>query len=112
MIVYVSRHWRIDASDGLNFIVQRKKEGQTTWKNLGYYPNLGLAAQNLISKMNAYSEATTDAESFLKEYERITNRLIDVLQGAIHKSQAALMDEVFGDLEAEDSFGQSTENHA
>lgn len=92
MIIQVEAGLRINASDGLNFTVQ-KRIGATVpekWANVAYYSNLPDALKSLFLKEYVQSvEVTADIKTFLAHMESKLEKMQTVCNGVVTRVSAA-----------------------
>ena len=81
MIIYLTRNLRIDADDGLNFALERRRQraegknaGEVYWETAGYYGNLEQALSAAVRKSFVESGNVNCAE-LLAMLGRVEDRL-------------------------------------
>lgn len=98
MFIQVTSTLRVNASDGLNFILQRKK-GDTypeIWNNVGYYSNLPDCLHALIIRGYIHdSQDTKDLKEFLTYMKTAIDDMKSVCRGTVTKVSAANLNKYF-----------------
>lgn len=100
MIVHFSASWRVSATDGRNFVIERRNlKKEDTWIVEGYYPSMMIACEALLNKWMANTDEVVSVKELKDLLKNSVDRIVEVTSGFTKKQQAALMADIFDDYE-------------
>jgi 2,4-dienoyl-CoA reductase-like NADH-dependent reductase (Old Yellow Enzyme family) len=76
MLIELTSEYRIDASDGMNWAVQRK--AGKTWKSIAYHANLAYALEDVLRKRLMAEPLAGDVKQMLDVVKRTCADLVQI----------------------------------